>query len=126
MKNYKVIVVSILVVGLVVAVLAGLMKLLKGDVYKRSVKAIEHDYRVKRILGKKLEYSFFVTGNMSETPDGGGAASFQYDIDGSKKGASVFVQAERESGKWYLIRVVVKPDKSDERIYVVGAPEEFR
>ncbi len=112
---------TILIVGLVAAFLAGLMKMLKGDIYQKSVKVIQHDSRVKRMLGKKLEFSFFVTGNISETGESG-VATFQYSIDGSKKDAEVFVNAERKQGKWYLIHVIVTDKDSDQRIYVVGQP----
>jgi Cytochrome oxidase complex assembly protein 1 len=112
---------TLLVVGLVIAFLAGLMKMMKGDIYQKSVQVIQHDSRVKRMLGKKLEYSFFVTGNISETGDSG-VATFQYTIDGSKKDAEVFVNAERKQGKWYLIHVIVTDKESDQRIYVVGQP----
>jgi Cytochrome oxidase complex assembly protein 1 len=128
MKNIKWIIVSILgavlVIGLVTALLAGLMKLMKGEVYQKSVKLIQHDSRVKRMLGKKLEFSFFVTGNISESGDAG-VATFQYTVDGSKKDAEVFVSAERKQGKWYLVHVIVTDKKSDQRIYVVGQPVDY-
>jgi hypothetical protein len=125
MKNIKWIVYSVLgtllVLGLITAFLAGLMKMMKGDVYQKSVKVIQHDSRVKRMLGKKLEFSFFVTGNISESGDDG-VATFQYTVDGSKKDAEVFVNAERKQGKWYLVHVIVTDKESDQRIYVVGQP----
>jgi Cytochrome oxidase complex assembly protein 1 len=125
MKNIKWILYSVLgtllVLGLIAAFLAGLMKMMKGDVYQKSVKVIQHDSRVKRMLGKKLEFSFFVTGNISESGDSG-LATFQYTIDGSKKDAEVFVNAERKQGKWYLVHVIVTDKASDQRIYVVGQP----
>jgi Cytochrome oxidase complex assembly protein 1 len=125
MKNIKWIIYSVLgtllLLGLVAAFLAGLMKMMKGDIYQKSVKVIQHDSRVKRMLGKKLEFSFFVTGNISESGDGG-VATFQYTVDGSKKDAEVFVNAERKQGKWYLVHVIVTDKASDQRIYVVGQP----
>lgn len=128
MKNIKWILYSVLgtvvVIGLVAALLAGLMKMMKGDIYQKSVKVIQHDSRVKRMLGKKLEFSFFVTGNISESGDSG-VATFQYTIDGSKKDAEVFVNAERKQGKWYLVHVIVTDKKSDQRIYVVGQPVDY-
>jgi Cytochrome oxidase complex assembly protein 1 len=128
MKNIKWIAYSvlgtILVVGLVAGFLAGLMKMMKGDIYQKSVKVIQHDSRVKRMLGKKLEFSFFVTGNISETGDSG-VATFQYTIEGNKKDAEVFVNAERRQGKWYLIHVIVTDQDSDQRIYVVGQPVDY-
>lgn len=128
MKNIRWIIYSILgsavVITAVVALLAGLMKMMKGDVYQKSVKVIQQDSRVKRMLGKKLEFSFFVTGNISESGEGG-VATFQYTIDGSKKDAEVFVNAERKQGKWYLVHVIVTDKKSDQRIYVVGQPVEY-
>lgn len=128
MKNIRWIIYSILgsvlVVGLVVALLAGLMKMMKGDVYQKSVKVIQQDSRVKQMLGKKLEFSFFVTGNISETNDSG-MATFQYSIDGSKKDAQVFVNAERKQGKWYLVHVIVTDKETDHRIYVVGHPVDY-
>ncbi len=128
MKNIKWVIYSILgsllVVAMLVALLAGLMTMMKGDVYQKSVKVIQQDPRVKRMLGKKLEFSFFVTGNISESGDSG-VATFQYTIDGSKKDAEVFVNAERKQGKWYLVHVIVTDKKSDQRIYVVGQPVEY-
>lgn len=128
MKNIKWIAYSvlgtILVIGLVAGFLAGLMKMMKGDIYQKSVKVIQHDSRVKRMLGKKLEFSFFVTGNISETGDSG-VATFQYTIEGNKKDAEVFVNAERRQGKWYLIHVIVTDQDSDQRIYVVGQPVDY-
>lgn len=128
MKNIKWIVYSILgailVVVLITVLLAGLMKLMKGEVYQKSVKAIQKDFRVKRLLGKNLEFSFFVTGNISETGDSG-IATFQYTIDGSKKDAEVFVKAERMNAKWYLVNVVVTEKESEQRIYVVGQPVDY-
>jgi len=128
MKNIKMILYAvlgtILVLGLITAFLAVLMKMMKGEVYQKSVKAIQHDSRVKRMLGKKLEFSFFVTGNISESGDSG-LATFQYSIEGSKEDAEVFVNAERKQGKWYLVHVIVNDKSSDKRIYVVGQPEEY-
>lgn len=128
MKNLKLILITVggtlLLAAVVMLFLAGIMKMMKGDVYQKSVKLIQHDSRVKRMLGKKLEFSFFVTGNISESGDSG-LATFQYTVEGTDKEAEVFVNAERSQGKWYLVHVIVTDQDTDQRIYVVGRPVEY-
>lgn len=95
------------------------MKLMKGEAYQLSLKAVLENSEVINIVGEPMTPSWYVLGSVNTSgPDG--SASLEYSIEGPVSSAKVYTFATKTVGEWRLNKVVVSAGLSGERITVIA------
>ena len=77
-----------------------------SEPYRHSLAMVRDNPRVEQALGTPIEPGFLVNGKIDY--DGNtGFAELNYDISGPKGGATVYLDAEQEHGRWRFFSLVV-------------------
>ena len=112
------------VVGGAAAIYGGVNSILgilkSHPAFQDSLEMVQADARVQELLGTPIEAGSLVSGSISETPVDG-TAELSYPVSGPKGSGTVYVSAKKVEGEWVLTRVVLKMDKTGERLVIVGA-----
>ena len=80
-----------------------------SEPYQEAVAAATASPAVKAELGEPLEVGFLTNGNISLT-NGSGTAHFTVPLKGSKKSATIHVDATNDDGTWEYSRLEVVPE----------------
>ncbi|HUT60800.1 MAG TPA: cytochrome c oxidase assembly factor Coa1 family protein [Phycisphaerae bacterium] len=103
----------------IVGLVFGMLK--SNDAYKQGfAQASSHPVVIER-LGEPIEAGWLVSGQINVS-GGSGHANLSIPISGPKGGATVYVKATKSAGEWTLTCLVVKIDRTGERIELVTEP----
>jgi len=91
----------VLFVGVVFLLLAGVFGLMRqSEPYQQGLTAAQSHPAVIAALGAPIEPGFFVSGNI-EVQNSSGEAHLAIPISGPKGKGTVYVEAEKERGRWH-------------------------
>jgi hypothetical protein len=80
-----------------------------SEPYQEAVAAATTSPAVKAELGEPLEVGFMTNGNI-QINNGTRTAKFEVPLKGSKKSATIYVDATNEDGEWEYARLEVVPE----------------
>ena len=120
--NLKWVFIGLLVFCLMFALISGfvifLMKIMKGDAYDLSLQSIRENSVVIEQIGRSIEPSWYVLGNIS-TNGPEGSAAIEYSITGETSKADVYVYATKHAGEWVLNKLIVVPENDSKTITII-------
>ena len=93
-------------------------KLLKGEAYELSLKAINENEQVLQVLDSPIKPSWYVLGSVS-TRGTDGKANLEYTIEGSLSKAKVYTYATKKAGLWSIDQLTVAPKNEGNRINII-------
>ena len=117
MKN-KYIWIAVSLISFTLILILFVTKLLKGEAYELSLKAINENEQVLQVLGSPIEPSWYVLGSVS-TSGSGGKANLEYTIEGGLSKAKVYAYATKKAGLWNIDQLTVVPESESNRINII-------
>ena len=102
----------LLIAGFIVSVFT-VMK--SSDAYSEAVARARLAPAVANAIGHPITEGFYLTGNINVNGTSG-KAELAIPIRGPQGSATIFVNAHKEVGKWHFDRLVVRVDRSGDRI----------
>ncbi len=121
-----VLLVTLAAIGFVVALLFGILGLLKSsDVYKEAVSRAQHAPAVVEVLGEPVQPGWWFTGNISVNGPSG-SADLAIPISGPKGKGTVYAVATKQGGQWAFKVLEVAIDGQARRISLVPAQPRIR
>lgn len=105
--------------GIIMAVMTMIKK---SEPYQVAMGKVQQDEQIIQYLGEPIEPGWFITGNIKLSNDSGNA-NIQIPISGSHGAGTLYVEAEKEFGKWDYKRVVCHIKSKDMRIDISNAFE---
>ncbi|MGI5308582.1 cytochrome c oxidase assembly factor Coa1 family protein [Rheinheimera sp. WS51] len=122
--NFKWILIGLLAFCVMASFISGIvvlvMKMMKGEAYDISLQAVRDNPMVIEKIGKVIDPSWYVLGNVNiNGPEG--SATIEYSISGEVSAAKVYVYATRHAGEWTLYKLIVAPENDGNRIIVIDS-----
>jgi hypothetical protein len=129
-RNWKWLVPSILVLGLLVIIgfftllLYGVSSMMKSsDAYKVAVERAQNDENVIQAIGEPMQEGLFASGNI-HTSGSSGHADMAIPLSGPKGDATVYLVAEKVAGQWQYSDLMVEIESSKNRIDLLKSEEQ--
>ena len=91
---------------------------MKGDAYDLSLQSIRENSVVIEQIGRSIEPSWYVLGNIS-TNGPEGSAAIEYSITGETSKADVYVYATKHACEWVLNKLIVVPENDSKTITII-------
>jgi hypothetical protein len=115
--------IALAAVGLVVALLLGIMSLLKSsDVYQQAMVKAQEAPAVVESLGKPVKAGWWLSGNISVS-GASGSADLAIPISGPKGRGTVYAAATKQAGEWRFKVLEVAIEGQSQRIPLVRPQE---
>lgn len=115
--------IAVAAVGLVAALLIGIMSLLKSsDVYQQAVTKAQEAPAVVEALGKPVRSGWWLSGNISVS-GASGSADLAIPISGPKGRGTVYAVATKQAGEWRFKVLEVAVEGQPQRIPLIRAQE---
>jgi hypothetical protein len=81
-----------------------------STLYQTSVATARGSPEVLTMLGSPIDVSWFVSGQISQSTNGGGSATLTIPLKGPRGRGRLWVQAQRRDGTWRFSRLQFLPD----------------
>jgi hypothetical protein len=100
-------------VGCIMVLAFGVMK--SSDAYKIALARAKRDARVREAIGTPIREGLFISGSTNVSGDSGNS-DITIPIHGPKGAARIYVVATKSEGQWEFSKLMVKVQKTGERI----------
>jgi hypothetical protein len=93
-----------------------------SDVYQMSLTRAQRSTDVAGIVGLPVNPGWFVTGEITESTNGGGRATLAIPLSGPRGGGTLHVQAQRQGGNWRLYALQFVSEDRNSSVDLLGQP----
>nr|WP_306469780.1 cytochrome c oxidase assembly factor Coa1 family protein [Oscillatoria laete-virens] len=105
--------VLLLFIGTIIMLVLGMMR--SSEPYQEAFRLAQENPVVVEALGTPLKERFFMTGNISVSGSGG-KADLVIPVSGPKGKGTIYLDAERNLGKWHFNDLLIEIDSDSQRI----------
>ncbi|WP_118988213.1 cytochrome c oxidase assembly factor Coa1 family protein [Photorhabdus sp. CRCIA-P01] len=87
-----------------------------SEPYEKALSLAQSNPVVKHIIGQPIEVGWFISGSISNS-----SAGLEIPIKGSKLSGTIYVDADKYSGRWRYKTMAVQPDQGGELINLLSS-----
>jgi Cytochrome oxidase complex assembly protein 1 len=91
-----------------------------STVYQMSVTTARASPEILATLGSPIDVSWFVSGEVSQSTNGGGKATLTIPLKGPRGRGKLWVQAGRQAGTWRFSILQFRPDGHNSAVDLLG------